>query len=549
MEDDVRAWIGEHGWEVALFGAAAGVLAAHVFGRLVADPDLWGHVRFGQFILAEGLPELDPFAYTSGDHPWINHEILSEVAFGWIYAHLGPAGLQGLRYGLIGALAVLVWREMADGGLGAAGGVLGTAWVVVGMSSGLATVRPHLFTYLFFLVVLIGLVRADEGERRWTWIVPLVIAVWINCHGGVLAGVGVVGLWWAGRVAGALWGRAPDGVPLSGATLMLAGSLLALLLNPYGWELPVFLADTATEARPFITEWQSVARERGGLALWAAFTGLGLGLLFWKRPRVRISHVLVLAVLALLPLLASRHLALYALGWGVLLAPHMPDLVGRLRRRRRERREAGTLRLAPEAALVAVGFFVALGGMTVAAVRISPSCIPLPSAEPHHHDIRPVPRQTVRVLEESRVAGNLATPFNWGEYVIWRLGPRVQVGMDGRRETVYPDSVYEDFTAYRAGAGDWYRWLERYGADMALVATETPPDNLLALKDGWREVHRDDVSALYGREGWPGTRRVAEAASRASGPPEEPRCFPAGAQADAGARDGSRLSVAAPRPR
>jgi hypothetical protein len=531
VEEDVRSWIGEHGWEVALFGAAAGVLAAHVFGRLVADPDLWGHVRFGQLILSEGLPELDPFAYTSGDHPWVNHEILSEVAFGWTYAHLGPAGLQGLRYGLIGAITLLVWRELAEGDLGAAGGVLGTAWVITGMGAGLATVRPHLFTYLFFLVVLIGLVRIDEGETRWAWIVPLVVAVWINFHGGVLAGVGVVGLWWAGKAAGALLGgREPDGVPLSGATLMLAGSGLALLLNPYGWELPVFLLDTATEARPIISEWQSVADSADNLALWLLFTALGGVVIVRARTRIQLLHALLLAVLAFLPLLASRHLPLYALGWGVLLAPHMPDLVGRLRKRRRERKKAGTLRLALEAALVAAGFFAAAGGLAVAAERFSPSCIPLASAEADQ-PIPPMPHEAVRVLEESRVSGNLATPFNWGEYVIWRLGPGVQVGMDGRRETVYPDSVYGDFKAFRTGAGDWHRWLERYGADMALVATETPPDNLLALKDGWREVHRDDVSALYGREGWPGTRRVVEAAAGAPGPPEKARCFPAGAQA------------------
>lgn len=532
MEADVRSWIGEHGWEVALFGAAAGLLFAHAFGRLVADPDLWGHVRFGQLILAEGLPAADPYAYTSGDHPWINHEILSEVAFGWAYTHFGPAGLQALRYGLVGAVALLLWREMARGDLRAAGGVLGTAWVATGMGGGLATVRPHLFSYLFFLLVLIGLVRIDEGEARWTWIVPLVIAVWINFHGGALAGVGVVGLWWAGKGAAALWGRADGGAPFPRATLLLAASLLALLLNPYGWELPAFLVETTTEARPIITEWQPVTDDSGALALWAGFTGLGLGLLFWGRPRVRPSHALVLAVLAFLPLLAVRHLPLYALGWGVLLAPHMPDLVGRLRKRRRERRETGTLRLALEAALVAAGFFVAAAGMTVAAERFSPACIPLASAVPQHES-RPMPREAVQILEESRVSGNLATPFNWGEFVIWRLGPRVQVGMDGRRETVYPDSVYDDYRDFRAGTGDWRRWLERYGADMALVATETPPDNLLALEPGWREVHRDDDSALYGREGWPGTRRVAEAASDGSGPPGEARCFPAGAQAGA----------------
>ena len=520
---DARAWIGEHGWEVALFSAAAGVLCALIFGTLVADSDLWGHVRFGQLILAEGLPEVDPYAYTSSGHPWINHEILSEIVSGWAYTRFGAVGLQLVRYVVIGAVVVLVWREFAITGLGAAGGALGTALVVSGMSAGLATIRPHLFTYLFFLVVLLCLVRVDEPRRRWTgWLVPAVVAVWINFHGGVLAGVGVVGLWWLGE--GASWRLGwSDSAPFRRSTLVLGASLLALLVNPYGPELPIFLVDTATEARPFITEWRSVATHPPTLFVWAALTATGLWLAIRAGRGLRLSHGLVLGVLAFLPLLAIRHMPLYALAWGVLLARHVPDVVGRLRRRRRERLEAGTFRLAPEALLVGVGVLAGASGFVVAAERGSFPCIPVDTREA---EVTPVPREAVGVLWRSGVRGDLATPFNWGEYVIWHLGPDVQVGMDGRRETVYPDSVYRDFRSFRAGVGDWHAWLAKYGADMALVEAGSPPDNLLALKGGWREVHRSGRSALYGREGWAGTGRIAAV------PPEGAadggaRCFPA----------------------
>lgn len=524
----MRTWIGEHGWEAALLAAAAGVVGAHVFGRVVADPDLWGHVMFGQLVLTDGLPRLDPFAYTSGDHPWINHEILSEVALGWAFARFGGAGLHALRYVLVGSVTLIVWRELARGGLGTAGGALGTALVVSAMGAGIATARPHLFTYLFFLLVLVCLVRADGSETRWTWFVPPVIAVWVNTHGGVLAGVGVVGLWWAGEGLAALRGGRDDPVPAPTATLVLIACLLALLVNPYGWELPLFLLDTATEARPMITEWQPVTRSMAALSLWGTLTVSGLVLLSVRRPRIRLSHGLVLAVLAVLPLLAVRHLPLYALGWAVLLGPHMPDLVGWLRTRRRARLRAGTFSVAREAVLVGVGVSVAAAGAVVAVDRGSFPCVPLPSAE---HDVRPPPRAAVNVLERSGVSADLATPFGWGEYVIWHLAPRVRVGMDGRRETVYPDSVYRDYRSFRAGAGDWYRWLDRYGADMALVMTESPPDNLLALKPGWREVHRDDVAALYGREEFPGTARVAAVAGGGDAGSDGPErsdagCFP-----------------------
>ena len=53
----------------------------------------------------------------------------------------------------------------------------------------------------------------------------------------------------------------------------------------------------------------------------------------------------------------------------------------------------------------------------------------------------PVPARAIGLLEQSGVEGNLAVYFDWGEYAIWHLQPGIKVGMDGRRETVYPDSA------------------------------------------------------------------------------------------------------------
>ena len=39
-----------------------------------ADPDLWGHVRFGMDILRDGhTRHIDTYSFAS-DRPWVNHE-------------------------------------------------------------------------------------------------------------------------------------------------------------------------------------------------------------------------------------------------------------------------------------------------------------------------------------------------------------------------------------------------------------------------------------------------------------------------------------------
>lgn len=509
--------------DASLLLVAGGIVCAQLFGRVVADPDLWGHVRFGQLILAEGIPALDLYAYSSGTHPWINHELLAEIASGWAYTHFGSVGLQLLRYGLVGAVVALVWRELARGPLGAGGGALATALVTSAMGLGFATIRPHLFTYLFFALTLVLLVRAEREDYRRIWLVPLLVAVWVNAHGGVLAGVGIVGLWWLGeQMSNVLGADGNRGVPFLPATLLVAATVTALLVNPYGWRLPAFLVGTATVPRPSITEWHSVATSLPSLFVWGLLAVLGLGLVFWQRPRIRPSHGLVLGVLAFLPLLALRHLPLFAIGWAVILSPHMPEIGGAGSTDRNGGGSHAARGILAPVAFLMLGLGVAGGGGAVVAERGSFPCIPLPA---ERHEGEALPQGAVDLLDRSGARANLATPFGWGEYVIWHLAPRVKVGMDGRRETVYPDSVYQDYRSFRVGVGDWRRWLDAYGAEAALVMAESPPDNLLALHSEWRELYRSDVSALYGREGWSGLSALASTPPP-GGELRPARCFP-----------------------
>src|SRR5215471_19981692 len=85
--------------------------------RTNADPDLWGHVRFGLDMLsAKALTSSDPYSYTS-DIPWLNHEWLSELIMGLAYRTFGSGGLVALKLALAGATVALmapIFRRAAE---------------------------------------------------------------------------------------------------------------------------------------------------------------------------------------------------------------------------------------------------------------------------------------------------------------------------------------------------------------------------------------------------------------------------------------------------
>ena len=58
------------------------------------DPDLWGHLRFGQaFIAGRHLLHYDTYSYSAAGHRWRDHEWLSEVVMAFVYNAAGVAGL------------------------------------------------------------------------------------------------------------------------------------------------------------------------------------------------------------------------------------------------------------------------------------------------------------------------------------------------------------------------------------------------------------------------------------------------------------------------
>jgi len=87
--------------------------AAYAILQTDADPDLWGHVRFGLDALHIGLlSSIDPYSYTS-DLPWMNHEWLSELSMAAAYALAGAVGLVVLKV-VLAAIALGVCCSTAD---------------------------------------------------------------------------------------------------------------------------------------------------------------------------------------------------------------------------------------------------------------------------------------------------------------------------------------------------------------------------------------------------------------------------------------------------
>lgn len=474
---------------------------ATVLCRSIADPDLWGHLRFGLDALDAGaIAQADPYAYTSEGRRWINHEWLAEILFALAWTAGGTAGLVLLK-ALVGAATLaLLCRPLVARGIPAARiaivlGLLCTPLLVPFF----AMVRPQIFTFLLYAAVLLIIRRAEDGAYRALWAAPPVLALWANLHGGVLAGLGLLGLWGllhAARHWPARWKL----------FWPLLASPLALLLNPYGPELPFFLLHTATVPRPEIQDWQPLELvSRFGPAYLVVLATVVSAALICKHPNRTLLALCLFT--ALLPWSAVRHFPLFC----ITAMMFAGDLVAEAWAR------VVTARM-PRPLFVDRPWLAPLpviAGVSLLAATVSDGAftrMPL---------VMPMPAGAVQVLRQSGARGNLAVNFDWGQYAIWHLGPGIKVSMDGRRETVYGPVVYAQYLDFHHGTRAWDALLKRHRADFALVRPGTPLHNLLKLSPGWSGVFADAHSVLLVNEASPAAGAVRRAAAGVAAVPAE----------------------------
>jgi hypothetical protein len=219
------------------------------------------HLSTGGWIVTHRrLPDHDLFTYTVSGHRWTDAEYLSQVAMSLIHAGTGLAGVS-VVFGLLMwggvVLAVVAARPRRQPyPIVAAGLALA---VVAGLPVWEA--RPQVVTFFLLSVELLWLRRSIEGPSRAVLLLPALMALWSNLHGGWPAGLVFLGV---AIVAETIrWLADPASAVHRARVRRLAGvavlSVLAVGVNPNGLAVYGYPFQTVASAaqQHLIAEWQS----------------------------------------------------------------------------------------------------------------------------------------------------------------------------------------------------------------------------------------------------------------------------------------------------
>lgn len=492
---------------------AAVVLGAglNAFSTLSADTDLWGHILFGEAHWTSGhLDRVDSYAFTSKDS-WINHEWLTELVFYLCYRWAGDFGLLILK--LLVGLATLALLAAMSYRRGGSPLVMAIALTLAAFSLTPGFMfRPQIFSYLLFAVTL-DLLRPESSEMgRPVVLLPLVMALWVNLHGGFLIGAAIVAVVVVIEgVGGVIHSRLDRAV----RWLMVgAAAAVATLANPYGWELHRFLLRTLTVHRP-IGEWAPLPLFDDSFVevkvMLVATIAVGIWLV--RQGRLRLAEAAILLVTAVAMLRHQRHAPFFVIAATPMLVDglsrwieHMRDRIGDSHR--------FTLPARP----------VAVGLGLIAALEIATAALNVTASRARIFvDPELYPVQATDLLVRNGAAGRLLLPFEWGEYAIWHLYPACRVSIDGRYRTVYPEQVLVDHYSAASDPSRWELLMDRYRADLAMIERSPAVDEMaMDPPAGWTTIWVDPLAVVLVRDIGASAALAEEAANGEMEPPRDP---------------------------
>ncbi len=473
---------------VALFIIALLAMAA----RETLDPDMWWHLRAGEAIWEQGIPQQDLFSFTVPHHEWVTHEWLSQAFMWGVYQLAGLSGLMVVFALLITWTFWLVYRVSA-------GRPFLAAFVVLLAASTSAIVwgaRPQIFNLLFAAAFIHIIERWKSGEWKNPILLalPLLMIVWANLHSGYLLGVAILTVYAVGdAIEHFSFQRSAFSIQRSTRLLfaITTASFFVSALNPSGaalWIYP-FLTLGSPSMQAYIQEWRSPDFHLAMFWPFGVMMALGVTSWLWSRQRPSWTELLLFGGTAAAGLISARNIPIFAIVAAPIISRHWLNAATGTRAyallsgEKPEPNLPAIMRTVNWAVFVLA--FLAAGVWTAGKALENEAAIA---------EVYPV--TAVDFIEEAGLTDTrIYNSYNWGGYLIWRGLP---VFVDGRADVYGDDFLFEYRQTFDVTA-NWRGPLDKYDVGYVLMERGSPLTVILAASDDWDEIYADPIAQLFAR--------------------------------------------------
>lgn len=414
------------------------LISLSLFSVPLWDSDFWWHIATGRYIYEnKSLPSADPFSFTSemsenkNLYPERERFILTQywvaqILFYLIYEKTGAAGIVLLRnLLLISCLLIILFylRKRVDSLFLKFLSVVFPFFSVIKFTGE----RPVLFTIFFSVLTFVVVDLYIWKKKRLFYLLPSIMLLWANCHGGFILGDVLILLFLIGEGLSFIFKKSnlndKEILILYGIGLL---SVIASFLNPNG--TAAFMITISPEYYPFTKGVQEyvptleninkikIMRPDYGFLILLFLAGL---VLILRNIKFNISYFFILFFLSIAGLKAMRFTVYFSLLSAIIFTIEFEKWLKEVSKSIEHLRKdviesAGIILLLTSLSLFLFGF----GKITFLPKSWSDEDVPVKGA--------------AEFIERNQLKGNMFNSYSSGGYLAWRFYPEYKTFIDSR---------------------------------------------------------------------------------------------------------------------
>lgn len=434
------------------------------------DYDLYARLIVGEHFFKTGWIAYEDFLSYTPTHLWFDHEWGASIIFYTFFNLLGNFGLilaQAITM-FFTVLFVIKTQRIQKHAYPTSLAFI-ALFLLLFSHQNPSIVRCHMFSFMFFSMLLFILEKTRKFNSNIIYLLPLLVLIWNNIHGGVVSGLGIVFIYMIGEILSCKpWKKYFN-------TLLISTPILAI--NPYGVDYLEFLLSANMKNRIHITEWWGVFVQRHVVYYYPIFcTSVFVILLMFlklvQRKKICFTKILVLITTSILGVLHVKLLSLTLIAVSALYYNEIIRFI-----------DKNGIRFLNKLAYVLISIFVFY--------------IPFTAPTEARTLFTKYPVKEVEFIKQNKIEGNLITSFGLGSYTSFKLYPQNLIYMDGRYEEVYYDREFDNLIHYEHADEEWDNVLKYYNTQILMPEKNMPIYSLLKNNKDWVEIYTGEVCGVF----------------------------------------------------
>lgn len=455
------------------------------------DGDLGRHLTVGEYILQnQEIPLIDHFSHTMAGAAFTPHEWLAEVIFALAYRLKMFSGVVWLTalvlaaaYASYSRLLYIISRRVWI--------TLVLVIIAIAVGSLHFLTRPHIFSYLFFTLLLL-LLQARIKSVFTGSLVFILFMTWSNTHGGFLYGLLYLSILLAAECINAFSRKWKSFRKDTLFYLLVA--ILGTMINPVGWKLYQtafgFLSSNYL-VRHTVEYLPPGIADPFGWIFFLVVTAIIVVFLI-KRKKLQVVDVMQGFVWAGMGLMSARHIPIAVL---VLLATlaklmsHTNDQ-GAVSTRNRVLQSSAMPQL-KKPSVVTNGLIIA--GMIGCGYLLADKA-------DYSFSEASFPVNALNAIRAAPPGGNMFNEFTWGGYILFESIPNGKVFIDGQTD-FYGEKLAREYVTIRQAAPGWELLLDKYAVNWVILPPDAPLVTALrTFPSAWNTLYEDKIAIVLTRK-------------------------------------------------